>query len=152
MSRAWTKSPIRRARDLIPCICSMLFGACTYGPRESVASIANHVNRQGTDSIGIAVYAREVLKPVGIASFPDGGSPRIERETAIFYLCVLSRDGGARRRENVACWSETSALGRKGAFDILDQYVSTFKSNRKTYEAVRQVLRVEIGSVVSPIG
>ena len=54
--------------------------------------VANHVSRRGTDSIAIAVVAATVRRPTGLAAFPDGGAPRVEREQGIFYLCV-PRDG-----------------------------------------------------------
>lgn len=62
--------------------------ACTYAAPETVVRVANHVYRQGTDSIGIAVYAAEERKPTGIAAFPDGGITHVDHERAMFYLCV----------------------------------------------------------------
>jgi len=50
--------------------------------------VANHVVRPGTDSIAMAVVAATLRRPTGLAAFPDGGAPRIEREQGIFYLCV----------------------------------------------------------------
>jgi hypothetical protein len=44
--------------------------------------------RPGTDSIAIAVVAATHRRPTGLAAFPDGGAPRVEREQGIFYLCV----------------------------------------------------------------
>lgn len=66
-----------------------LFGACTYAPARPVVRVANHVHRPGTDSIGLAVHAANLRRPTGLAAFPDGGRPRLEREQAIFYLCIV---------------------------------------------------------------
>lgn len=66
--------------------------ACTYAPPEPIVRVANHVTRSGTDSVAIAVLAATQRRPTGLAAFPDGGAPRVEREQGIFYLCVL---GGA---------------------------------------------------------
>jgi hypothetical protein len=52
--------------------------------------VANHVVRAGTDSIAIAVVASTHRRPTGLAAFPDGGAPRVEREQGIFYLCVAN--------------------------------------------------------------
>ena len=62
--------------------------ACTYAPPAPVVRVANHVVRPGTDSIAIAVVAATHRQPTGLAAFPDGGAPRVEREQGIFYLCV----------------------------------------------------------------
>lgn len=62
--------------------------ACTYAPAVPIARVTNHVVRAGTDSIAIALVAATVRRPTGLAAFPDGGAPRVERERGIFYLCV----------------------------------------------------------------
>lgn len=62
--------------------------ACTYAPPVPMVHVANHVVRRGTDSIAIAVVASTHRRPTGLAAFPDGGAPRVEREQGIFYLCV----------------------------------------------------------------
>ena len=62
--------------------------ACTYAPAVPIVRVANHVARPGTDSIAIAVVAATQRQPKGLAAFPDGGAPRVEREQGIFYLCV----------------------------------------------------------------
>jgi hypothetical protein len=62
--------------------------ACTYAPAAPMVRVANHVARPGTDSIAIAVVAATIRRPTGLAAFPDGGAPRVEREQGIFYLCV----------------------------------------------------------------
>jgi hypothetical protein len=64
------------------------FSDCTYAPPAPMVRVANHVARPGTDSIAIAVVAATLRRPTGLAAFPDGGAPRIEREQGIFYLCV----------------------------------------------------------------
>jgi hypothetical protein len=62
--------------------------ACTYAPPVAIVRVANHVLRPGTDSIAIAVVASTHRRPTGLAAFPDGGAPRVEREQGMFYLCV----------------------------------------------------------------
>lgn len=69
---------------------------CTYAPAEPLVHVANHAARVGTDSVAIAVYAAEIRRPTGIAAFPDGGAPLLEREQGIFYLCVASPERPAR--------------------------------------------------------
>ena len=61
--------------------------ACTYAQPVAVVHVANHVARPGTDSIAIAVVAATHRRPTGLAAFPDGGAPRVEREQGILYLC-----------------------------------------------------------------
>jgi hypothetical protein len=68
---------------------------CTYAPAEPLVRVANHAARVGTDSVAIAVYAAEIRRPTGIAAFPDGGAPLLEREQGIFYLCVASPNSPA---------------------------------------------------------
>jgi hypothetical protein len=62
--------------------------ACTYAKPTPMVRVANHVVRVGTDSIAVAVLAATYRQPTGLARFPDGGAPRVEREHALFYLCV----------------------------------------------------------------
>jgi len=77
-----------RARLLAVGVLSAVASACTYGPASPMVRVANHVARPGTDSIAIAVVAATHRQPTGLAAFPDGGAPRVEREQGIFYLCV----------------------------------------------------------------
>jgi hypothetical protein len=71
-------------------------GACTYAPPQPTVRVANHVYRAGTDSVALAVYAAQLRQPTGLAAFPDGGSPRVDREQAIFYLCVASPNASTK--------------------------------------------------------
>ena len=72
--------------------------ACTYAQPVPMVRVANHVVRTGTDSIAIAVVAATHRRPTGLAAFPDGGAPRVEREQGIFYLCVPSAPAQPLRR------------------------------------------------------
>jgi hypothetical protein len=72
--------------------------ACTYAAPVPMVHVANHVVRPGTDSFAIAVVAATHRKPTGLAAFPDGGAPRVEREQGIFYLCVPNAPAEQLRR------------------------------------------------------
>jgi hypothetical protein len=73
---------------VVAIVLSATLSACTYAPPAAMVRVANHVVRPGTDSIAIALVAATLRRPTGLAAFPDGGAPRIEREQGIFYLCV----------------------------------------------------------------
>lgn len=77
---------------------SAMSSACTYAPAVPIVHVANHVVRPGTDSIAIAVVAATHRRPTGLAAFPDGGAPRVEREQGIFYLCVPNASTPLLRR------------------------------------------------------
>lgn len=82
---------LRPSRALLVVALAALCGvpsACGYAPPAPMVRVANHVARPGTDSIAIAVVAATHRRPTGLAAFPDGGAPRVEREQGIFYLCV----------------------------------------------------------------
>jgi hypothetical protein len=87
-SRCAARSKCGVTRLVALCLLSGAPAACTYAPPVPMVSIANHVVRSGTDSIAIAVVAAIHSRPTGLAAFPDGGAPRVEREQGIFYLCV----------------------------------------------------------------
>ena len=82
----WSKGWL--AQLLAISVLSGMPSACTYGPATPMVRVANHVVRPGTDSIAIAVVAATHRRPTGLAAFPDGGAPRVEREQGIFYLCT----------------------------------------------------------------
>jgi hypothetical protein len=85
-SAAW---PTHRLAHVVAVgVLSAASSACTYAPPAPMVRVANHVVRPGTDSIAIAVVAATHRNPTGLAAFPDGGAPRVEREQGIFYLCV----------------------------------------------------------------
>jgi hypothetical protein len=76
--------------------------ACTYAAPVPMVHVANHVVRPGTDSIAMAVVAATRRRPTGLAAFPDGGAPRVEREQGIFYLCVPSAVAPAQLLRRIA--------------------------------------------------
>lgn len=82
----WMGKPL--ARVIALCALAGTPAACTYAPPTPMVRVANHVVRRGTDSIALAVLAATIREPTGLARFPDGGAPLLERETAMFYLCV----------------------------------------------------------------
>jgi hypothetical protein len=88
---------------------ALLALGCTYAPPEPLVRVANHAARAGTDSVAIAVYAAEIRRPTGIAAFPDGGAPLLEREQGIFYLCVASPERPARI-ERIALFGRPDSL------------------------------------------
>ena len=85
--------------------------ACTYAAPVPMVHIANHVVRPGTDSFAIAVVAATHRRPTGLAAFPDGGAPRVEREQGIFYLCVPSAPAQLLRRVAVVSRPDSLRTG-----------------------------------------
>lgn len=61
---------------------------CTYAPPVPEVRVTHHARRAASDSFAVAVYAARRREPTGIAAFPDGGSPRLDGERGLIYLCV----------------------------------------------------------------
>jgi hypothetical protein len=68
----------------------LLLWSCTYAAPEPLVHVENQVRRTGTDSIAVAVSAAVIRRPTGLTAFPDGGSPKLDNQQGIFYLCVAS--------------------------------------------------------------
>ncbi len=57
-----------------------------YGPPEPYAEIQNAITRNGTDQIAVVDIQQIRRQPKGIATFPDGGAPRILESAIVIYL------------------------------------------------------------------
>lgn len=74
------------ARALVIAWGPIVFAACSYGPEEERAGVAQ-VIRLGESWEAIVIVQREVIRrPTGLSTFPDGGAWRYLEREAIHYL------------------------------------------------------------------
>ena len=66
---------------------ALLLSGCSYGPPRLEIRLTNHVRAADRPVAAFAVYAAWVQPPRGLATFPDGGRPRILSESAAVYAC-----------------------------------------------------------------
>ena len=134
--------------------------ACTYGPPLSMVRVANHVVRRGTDSIAMAVIAATVRQPTGLARYPDGGAPRMEREHAMFYLCVPHAAAPAPLLRRIAIVRRPDSLRLAftpwvSAWDGPERFVASLRGYNATEsrpEAHRMVwMMVQLDGTLSPL-
>lgn len=134
--------------------------ACTYAPPTPMVHVANHVVRSGTDSIAIAVVAATFRRPTGLAAFPDGGAPRLEREQGIFYLCVPHAGASTPLLRRIAIVPRPDSL-RSGFtawisdWDGSDRFVASVRGYTATEsrpETHRMVwMMVDLDGTLSPL-
>lgn len=139
----------------------LALAACTYAAPETIVRVANHVYRPGTDSIGIAVYAAEERRPTGLAAFPDGGSARVEHETAIFYLCVAAPEVSRPILRRIAVVSRPDSLQSGftpwlSPWDGADRMLASLRGyvgNETRTEDHRMIwIAIDLTGRVTPIG
>jgi hypothetical protein len=155
---AGTKSRPRLAAALLA---FSVVGACTYAPPVPNVRVTHHVRREGSDSIALAVYAAFLRVPTGIAAFPDGGSPLLEHQHAVFYLCVAPHDAGDPPQLRRIATLTPGAEMRHGfepwvsLWDGPDSFVASLLGyDRATSDtAARHIrwLRVSLGGAVEPL-
>jgi hypothetical protein len=134
--------------------------ACTYAKPTPMVRVANHVVRAGTDSIALAVLAATYRQPTGLARFPDGGAPRVEREHALFYLCVPHAVAPAPLLRRIAIIRRPDSL-RSGFtpwvsdWDGPERFVASLRGYTTTEtrpEAHRMIwMMVRLDGTVSPL-
>ena len=132
--------------------------ACTYAQPVPMVHVANHVVRPGTDSFAIAVVAATHRRPTGLAAFPDGGAPRVEREQGIFYLCVPSAPAQQLRRIAVVPRPDSLRSGFTAwvsDWDGPERFVASLRGYTTTEsrpEAHRMVwMHVQLDGTIAPL-
>lgn len=70
-----------------------LLGGCSYGPEEIDVEIQNALAEPGSHRFAVSVKFERIRKPAGfLATFPDGGSPKIISQEARVYIVDLEQE------------------------------------------------------------
>jgi hypothetical protein len=80
-------------RGVLAATALLVGGGCAYGPPIWRHRLENAMAEPGGHRFALAVVSTESRRPEGfLATFPDGGAPRVLRERARLWLC--DADGG----------------------------------------------------------
>ena len=80
-------SPIAGLQLLSALALIALAPACTYGPVQERTRIENARERFNSHSFAVALNWQRFRAPTGLSKFPDGGTPLVLGQAALFYAC-----------------------------------------------------------------